>query len=180
LRVGNRWSYEEIYWHYSDYESIVKDSLIIGGNTYYSVEDFGAPPVIFTRPAYLRIDSLQQLHMFFETDSTDVILFDFRAAIGDSLIFTPPGFSEIVVVELLRQMESVTVPAGIFGNVLEFLLTDYNSGSRYTYEFAEGIGLIRQRVPGEIFVLKSAYVNGELIVSVEAEKHDWTEIKRCF
>jgi hypothetical protein len=175
LRVGNRWSYEEIYWHYSDFETVVKDSMLIRGNLYYYLDH---SPVF--ADGFFRVDSLQQFRLFMPADSSELTIFRFNAEIGDSLILQLSDDDDPMIIELVSRKDAATVPAGTFRNVLEFLLTDYGSGSRFVFQFAEGIGLIRERVPGEEFVLKSAYVNGELIVSVEEEKYDWTEIKRRF
>jgi hypothetical protein len=85
-----------------------------------------------------------------------------------------------MIVELLRERDSVTVPAGTFFNVKEFMITDVNSGSRFWYEFAHSVGLIRQRGSNTINELVSAEVNGRLIVSVESQNYSWSEIKRRF
>lgn len=182
LRVGNYWTYEEQFIPtLPGYTTIVTDSVIIRGNLYYSLQDLILP--FFMQPAFVRVDSLQQLKQFFPADSSELTIFNFAALVGDTLIIQPSDDSEIIVVELISQKDSVTVPAGKFANVLEFLITDFNSGGRFTYEFAADIGLIRQTGTNQILALKKAYVNAKkypLTTSVEARYLNWTQVKLSF
>ncbi len=180
LRVGNQWTYEnQLFPMFPKIQTIVVDSLMIRGNIYYCVKDFEYPFVTY----FLRVDSLQQLKTFIPTDSSELTIFNFKAAIGDSLIFIPPSQNGIAIVELISKKDSVSVPAGTFKNISEFLITDFNSGSRFVYEFAEDIGMIRQRGTNQVLVLKSAQVNGKkypIVVSVETRYFNWTKIKLSF
>jgi hypothetical protein len=175
LRVGNQWIYEETIFPIPDIRTVVTDSVLIRGELYYSVQDFGYPFVT----GFLRVDTLKQVRTFIPADSSEYVIFDLNADFNDSLIFVPPGASEIAVVELISRKDSVRVPAGTFQDVLEFLITDYNSGSRFQYEFAPDIGIIRQRGTNSELVLKSAQVNG-IVVSVETRVLNWTQIKMSF
>ncbi len=175
LRVGNQWIYEETIFPIPDIRTVVTDSVMIRGELYYSVQDFGYPFVT----GLLRVDSLHQLKTFIPADSSEYVIFDLNADFNDSLIFVPPGTSEIAVVELISRKDSLRVPAGTFHDVLEFLITDYNSGSRFLFEFAPDIGIIRQRGTNSELVLKSAQVNG-IVVSVETRDLNWTQIKKSF
>lgn len=180
LRLNNSWTFEELFIpNIPDVEFSVTDSINLKGNRYYQVENLGFP--LFSN--FVRTDSLHQLRFFFEDDSTDRIVFNLAAEVGDSLIFTPPNATEIMVVELISHKDSLAVPAGAFSNVLEFLITDFNSGSRFLYEFAANIGIIRQRGTNQVLALKSAFVNGKrypIITSVEASYSSWTQIKNRF
>ena len=182
LTVGNYWTYEEQFIPtLPGYTTTVTDSVIIRGNLYYSLQDFVFP--FFMQPTFLRVDSLMQLKMFFQADSSEKAIFDFNAAFGDTLIFHPPGYRYHVLVELISQRDSVKVPAGTFANVLEFLITDFNSGGRFTYEFAADIGMIRQTGTNQVLALKKAYINGKkypLITNVETRYLNWTQIKLSF
>jgi hypothetical protein len=178
LRVGNQWIYEEtIFPILPDVRTVVTDSVMIRGELYYSLQDFGFP--YFMQPTFLRVDSVKQIKLFVAADSSELTIFDLAAEISDSLIFQPPGLNEIAVVELISQKDSLKVPAGTFPNVLEFLITDCNSGSRFLYEFAADIGIIRQRGTNSELVLKSANING-IVVSVETRHFNWTQIKMSF
>lgn len=177
LQVGNQWTYEETITTLPDVRTIVTDSVMIRGELYYSLQDFGFP--YFMQPTFLRVDSVKRIKLFVAADSSVLTIFDLAAEIGDSLIFQPPGLNEIAVVELISRKDSLRVPAGTFHDVLEFLITDYNSGSRFLYEFAPDIGITRQRGTNSELVLKSAQVNG-IVVSVETRDLNWTQIKISF
>lgn len=178
LRVGNLWAYEEQFApNIPDIEVLVMDSLMIKGNLYYQFDK----SFVFSR--FVRLDSLHQLRFYFEDDSTDRIVFNLAAEVGDSVIFTAPNATEIMVVELISHKDSLVVPAGNFANVLEFLVTDFNSGSRNVYEFAANVGIIRSRGTNSVLALKSALVNGKkypVITSVETSYASWTQIKSGF
>jgi len=182
LTVGNCWNYEnQLFPTIPGYNTIVTDSIMVHGNLYYRVQDHVLP--FFTQPALVRVDSLQQLKVFFPTDSSESTVFNFTAAVGDTLIFQPPGEKYFQVIELLSQNDSLKVPAGTFANVLKFLVTDFGSGSRFTYEFAAEIGLIKQTGTNQILTLKSAYIDGRkypLPTSVESRYLTWTQIKLSF
>jgi hypothetical protein len=88
-----------------------------------------------------------------------------------------------MVVELISHKDSVTAPAGTFKDVLEFLITDYNSGSRYLFEFAANIGVIWKDGTNQVLALKRAFVNGKkypVVVSVGTRHFNWTQIKMSF
>jgi len=176
LRVGNEWVYvDQINPSLPDFQVSVTDSAIIRGNLYYYLDLFP-----FVTRAFYRVDSLQQLNLFTPEDSSELTIYNFNAEIGDSLIVQLSGDDFPMIVELISRKDSLTVPAGTFADVLEFLITDFNSGSRFFYEFAAEIGMLRQRGHNQQLVLKSAFVNGEVIVSVEALKYNWTKIKMSF
>jgi len=121
--------------------------------------------------------------MFFTCDSSEHAVFDLAAEVGDSLSFIPPGATGTVVVELCSQRDSLAVPAGTFPDVLEFVITDNNSGASLVYQFAANVGIIRQSATNQILALKSAFVNGEtypIITSVEPSYTSWTQIKSNF
>lgn len=182
LRVGNSWTYEEqLAPGIEDTEVLIEDSVMINGDLYYQAAGHGY--FFIVSGSFARQDSLRQLRLFVEDDSTELIIFDLAADIGDSLTFVPPNASEEMVVELISRKDSLTVPAGTFANVLEFLITDNNSGSRYLYEFAAGIGLIRQRGTNQVMSLKRAIINGQkypVITSVGTDYPSWTQIKGGF
>ncbi len=175
LRVGNTWLYKDTFitTRPETLRTTVTDTLVIRGKKYYRVKN-----LLYLAFELNRLDSLK-LKTFVEEDSTELTVLDFNASIGDTLTVTFPHFREPFIVELLTEKDSVTVPAGTFKNVKEFLITDYNSGSRFQYEFAESIGLIRQRGTNTVNELISAKVN-DLIVSVETRHLNWTQIKISF
>jgi len=126
---------------------------------------------------------LRQFNAFFIEDSSEHAIFDFAADLGDSLIFTHPNAPAITVVELVSHKDSVALPAGTFLNVIEFLMTDFSSGSRFIYEFAANVGAIRQRGTNQVLALKSASVNGNkypIITSVRQNVFSWTQMKSTF
>jgi hypothetical protein len=173
LRVGNTWVYKNTAIEQPQIlQTTITDSLIINGKLFYNIENF-----LYISGYPNRVDS-GLLKTFVEKDSSELTVLDFNAAFGDTLLFTPPDLEYPMIVELLWERDSVTVPAGTFFNVKEFVITDVNSGSLFFYEFAESVGIIRQR-HGTLTVneLISAQVNGRLIVSVESLDHSWTEIK---
>jgi len=177
LRVGNTWLYKDrlITTRPETLRTTITDTVVIHGNRYFRIKNSLYPTFDL-----IRLDSLK-LKTFVENDSTEMTVLGFNASIGDTLIVTFPYLPEpfIFIVELLRERDSVTVPAGTFKNIKEFLITDWNSGSRFLYEFAEGVGLIRQDGTNTINELISARVN-DVIVSVETRRFDWTQIKRLF
>ncbi len=183
MGVGNRWTYEEQFApNIPDIEVLVIDSVMIRGNLYYQSEAYGWG-LFPISASFARQDSLHQLRLFVEDDSTEHLVFNLAAEIGDSLTFIPPNATEVMVVELKSHKDSLTVPAGTFKDVLEFLITDNNSGSVYLYEFAANIGVIRQRGTNQVLALKSAFVNGEkypVVVGVETRYFTWTQIKMSF
>jgi hypothetical protein len=182
LTVGNYWNYyDRINPTLPDVQAIVTDSLIIRGNLYYSFQQFGFP--FFIQPAFVRVNSIQQLIIFIPPDSSELTIFDLGATIGDSLFLQFPGAHDVMIVELQSKRDSLKVPAGTFANVLEFLITDFGSGSRYIYEFAANVGIIRQRGTNQELVLKNAQVNGKkypLITGVETRFLSWSQIKLRF
>jgi len=174
LRVGNRWTYEnQLYPKMPDVQTTVTDSLIIRGQLYYKVQD------AFFSTSLLRVDSLQNLKMLMTEDSSEVTLFKFQAAVGDTWSYSYPNFGGRIVVELISRQDSLEVPAGTFKDVLEFQTTvDFLLVS--LDEFAANVGRIRQRGENQEVVLKSAEVNGRkypVIVSVETHYFNWTKIK---
>lgn len=182
LRVGNSWTYEEQFAPgVKNRKVVIEDSVMIKGNLLYQA---AAPGYFFVISAsFARQDSLKELILFVEDDSTERIIFDFAAAVGDSITFTPPNAFEEMVVELIGRKDSLAVPAGTFADVLEFLITDNNSGSRFLYEFAANIGLVRQRGTNQVMALKSAFINGKkypVITHVKTKYTTWTQIKRRF
>lgn len=180
LTVGNHWTYEEQFApNVPDVEVEVVDSLIIKGNLYYTLHDSGFP--FFSN--IVRVDSLSQLRMFFTADSSERVVFDFGASVGDSVIFVPPGATDIMVVELISEQDSLRVPAGIFKDVLEFHICDFNSGSVWSYEFAADVGMIRQQGTNQELALKSALVNGTkypIITGIPRKYLSWAQIKKRF
>jgi len=180
LRVGNEWIYQDlINPNLPDFRVSVIDSLLIRGNLYYQAEPFGWD-IFPVSASFARQDSLHQLRLFVEDDSTERVVFNLAAEIGDSLTFIPPFTTEVMIVELISHKDSLTVPAGTFKDVLEFLITDNNSGSRYLYEFAANVGVIRQRGQNQVLALKNAHVNGKIITDVEFRILSWTQIKSSF
>lgn len=179
LQVGNKWIYfDRLIPTLPDFEVLVTDSVMISGNLYFQC-DKGFP----FSASFARVDSLHRLRLFFEEDSTERIVFDLAADVGDSLTFIPPNATEIVVVELITHKDSLSVPAGTFPDVLDFLITDLNSGSRSHIEFAANIGMIRATGHNQELVLKGARVNGkEYGVITEVERHyfSWTQIRKSF
>lgn len=176
LQLGNKWVYyDRLIPTLPDFDVLITDSVTINGNLYYK-SDKGFP----LAASFARVDSLNRLRLFFKEDSTERIVFDLASEVGDSLTFIPPNATEIIVVELINHNDSLSVPAGTFPDVLEFLITDYNSGSRSLFEFAANVGIIRQRGTNSEVVLKSAVIDGELVVSVETRYFDWTQIKLSF
>ncbi len=182
LSVGNSWTYEEQFAPgIEDQEVLITDSVMINENLYYQAAGHGY--FFIVSASFARRDSLNQLRLYVEDDSTEYIIFNLAAEVGDSLIFIPPFSTEVIVVELISHKDSLTVPAGTFADVLEFLITDFNSGSRQVYEFAANIGLIRQRGTNQVMALKSAFVNGNkfpVITSVENRNVSWTQLKSGF
>ncbi|MFQ5652778.1 MAG: nuclear transport factor 2 family protein [bacterium] len=178
LRVGNSWTYEEQFApNIPEVEVSVIDSILIEGNLYYQFDQ----DLIFSSLA--RMDSLHQLRFLFEEDSSERVVFNFTAEVGDSLTFTPPNATEETVVELLSRKDSVTVPAGTFKNVLEFSITDIGSAFSSGCEFAVNVGIIRQTGTNQVLALKRASVNGKrypVITSVETSDASWTQIKSRF
>jgi len=178
LRVGHKWNYEEILFNMPGYETIVTDSLILRGKLYYSLKDFVFP--FFMQPTFARVDSFGEFKMFFPADSSELTIFKFNAAVGDTWSFQPPGNLNFpTTVELIARKDSLKVPAGTFKNVLEYLLT-INFSTRVLYEFGENIGMIRQRGENQELVLKNAFINGDIIVSVNTKQYSWTQIKMGF
>ncbi|MCH7677229.1 hypothetical protein IH879_20090 [candidate division KSB1 bacterium] len=181
LRVGNSWTYDEQFAPGTpDFEVLITDSLILKGNLYYQLQN---GQCITAYSNFIRVDSLRQLRMFFTCDSSEHAVFDLAAEVGDSLSFIPPGATGTVVVELCSQRDSLAVPAGTFPDVLEFVITDNNSGASLVYQFAANVGIIRQSATNQRLALKSAFVNGEtypVITSVEPSYTSWTQIKSNF
>lgn len=182
LRVGNSWTYEEqLFPTLPEFQTVITDSVMINGNLFYQA---ARPGYLFIASgSFARQDSLHQLRFFVEDDSTELVIFNFAAEIGDSLFFTPPNASERVVIELISRKDSLTVPAGTFSDILEFQACDFNSGSVYVYEFAANIGLIRQHGTNQVMALKSAIVNGKkypVITGVKNHDASWTQIKNGF
>jgi len=182
LTVGNYWTYHDrINPTLPDVQASITDSLVIRGNLYYILQQFGFP--FFIQPAFVRVNSIQQLIIFIPTDSSALAIFDLAATVGDSSIIQFPGDREIRIVELFSKKDSSKVPAGTFTDVLEFLITDFNSGSRSIYEFAANVGIIRQRGENQELVLKNAKVNGRkypLMTDVETRFLSWAQIKLSF
>lgn len=179
LRVGNSWTYEEqLFPTLPEFQTVITDSVMINEKLYYQ-SDKGFP----FASNFVRLDSLYQLRIFFEDDSSERLVFDFAADIGDSLFFSPPNASERVAVELINRKDSLTVPAGTFSDILEFQASDFNSGSASTYEFAANIGLVRQHGTNQVMALKSAIVNGKkypVITHIKTRLGSWTQIKSGF
>jgi len=107
LRVGNRWTYEnQLYPTMPDVQTTVTDSLIVRSRLYYKVQD------AFFSTSLLRVDSLQSLKMLMTEDSSEVTLFKFQAAVGDTWSYSYPNFGGRIVVELISRQDSLEVPAG--------------------------------------------------------------------
>lgn len=178
LRVGNTWLYKNTFMPtLPEIRTTVTDSLMIQSTQYYRIDNFLYPAFCLNR-----LDSLL-FKTFVDEDSMELTVLDFDATIGDSLVFTFPNLTEPWVVELISEKDSVTVPAGTFLNVKEFLLTDFNSGSRFQYEFAAGIGIIRQRGSNTINELFSAEVNGKIypvVTGIKSRLSTWTDLKQSF
>jgi hypothetical protein len=175
LRVGNTWLYKDrlITTHPETLRTTVTDSVVLHGKRFYRVKNH-----LYTGYELVRLDSLK-LKAFVEEDSTELTVLDLNASIGDTLIIISPYSPEPFIVELLDEKDSLTVPAGTFKNVKEFLVMDNNSGSAFLYYFAEGVGLIRQDGTNTINELISARVN-DVVVSIKARDLDWTKIKMSF
>lgn len=182
LRIGNSWTYEEQLFHGKENRTVlIEDSVMINDNLFYQAADQGY--FFIVSGSFARQDSLHQLRLFVEDDSTELVIFSFAAEIGDTLFFTPPNASERVAVELINRKDSLTVPAGTFSDILEFQVSDFNSGSVYASEFAANIGLIRWHGTNSISALKSALVNGKkypIITGIKNVYASWTQIKSGF
>ncbi len=180
LRVGNSWTYEEqITPNVPDIELVITDSLMLQGNSYHLVQN--GEGLLYSN--FVRMDSLHQLRSFFTDDSSERIIFDFTAEIGDSLIFVQPNAPSITVVEFCCHKDSVEVPAGTFLNVIEFVISDFSSGSVSICEFAANVGIIRGQGTNSMLVLKSASINGNkypIITSVRQSGSSWTQMKSTF
>ncbi len=180
LRVGNSWAYEEqITPNVPDIELVITDSLMLQGNSYHRVQN--GEGLLYSD--FVRMDSLHQLRSFFTDDSTERVVFDFAAEIGDNLIFVQPNAPSITVVELFSRKDSITVPAGTFVNVIEFVISDFSSGSVSICEFAANVGIIRGQGTNSMLVLKSASVNGNkypIITSVRQSGSSWSQMKSTF
>lgn len=179
LRVGNQWTYQDrINPSLPDFETNVTDSVIIRDNLYFHLDSFP-----FVTNAFYRVNSLQQLNLFVPSDSSELTIYKFTAAIGDSWTLHLPNDPDSMTVELISQKDSLAVSAGTFTNILEFLITDFNSGARFFCEFAPSIGLVRQRGENQELALKGACINGQkypIITDVEIHYFSWTQIKKSF
>lgn len=179
LQVGNKWIYQDLVNpNFPDFEVNVTDSSIIHGNLYFHLDRFP-----FVTDAFYRVDSLQQLNLFMPSDSSELTIYKFTAGVGDSWSVHLPGDPDSMIVELTSRKDSLAVPAGTFTDVLEFLITDFNSGARFICEFSADVGLIRQTGENQVLELKGARVNGNeigVVTGIKNESLDWTQIKEGF
>ncbi len=178
LRVGNRWIYKEQNFMTTPIQASVIDSIVIGGNLYYGMDNFIFP--VWGEKSYVRIDSLQQLKMLVTPDSSEITIFKFAAAVSETWQYQIPGEATPVEVTLLK-VDSSSVPAGIFSNVLFF--QSIFPPHVFIDEFAPDIGRIRFQGENSNLFLQSAHINGKdypIKTSVETDDLSWTKLKLAF
>ena len=164
LQVGNYWIYEEQNWKREpDIKAAVLDSITIRGKIYYEVDGFN-----FTSEygySFLRSDSTGRLLGLYGADSSEIMLYDLTASVGDTWSFPAQNYNALVIVLLADRSSnaSLQTPAGTFEDIVTFQSHFENVGSLVLEIFAPNVGVILTAVENESWVLKGARINGKTL-----------------
>lgn len=179
LQVGNYWIYEEQNLKRNpDIKASVLDSIIVQGMPYYEVESFTFVDEYGYN--FIRSDSAGKLIGLYKADSSEVMLYDFTASVGDTWSFPMQNYNARVIVLLEGRNGSFHTPAGNFDQGVGFSSHVENTGTIIIEEFALNVGMISTAVENESWVLKEARINGKTIPDttvVGIKEKTWGEIK---
>jgi hypothetical protein len=128
LQVRNIWIYDNFIHPFASRDTIeILDTTRIDGNKYFKVND-----------TFVRYDSLGNLVNYH--NGSDVMFFPLTFPDTNTIVFDSVGTPITVCVN--RDSESVTVPAGTFGDLLTVMWNEAIDATSF-YTYSKDIGLVK-------------------------------------